>query len=66
MGLIIFIINFSLGSAEGVLGEILKGEYSDITSMWYVDVGTQIILAMFFEIGAPHYVPVAKFVWRWC
>ena len=38
---------------------MLEGDYEDISSMWYIDVGTQIILAMILEVGAPHLLPVS-------
>lgn len=39
---------------------MLQGDYEDLSSMWYIDVGTQIILAMILEIGAPHILPMSQ------
>lgn len=39
---------------------MLQGDYEDISSMWYIDVGTQIILAMILEVGAPHILPMSQ------
>lgn len=30
--------------------------------MWYIDVGTQIILAMILEVGAPHIIPISMLI----
>jgi len=65
LGLVLFMINISikLGKDVGDLpAGILQGKYDDISSMWYMDVGTQILLAMILEIGAPHSVPILMFV----
>lgn len=40
----------------------MQGTYEDLSSMWYLDVGTQIILAMILEIGAPHGVPLMQYM----
>ena len=42
---------------------ILQGSYEDFSSMWYIDVGTQILIAMILEMGAPHAVPVMQYIW---
>lgn len=31
--------------------------------MWYIDVGTQIILAMILEVGAPHILPISHLIY---
>lgn len=31
--------------------------------MWYIEVGTQIIIAMIFEISAPHVIPMCQLVY---
>jgi hypothetical protein len=41
---------------------ILQGNYTDFSSMWYVDVGTQIIFAMILEISGPHIVPIMSWI----
>jgi len=62
LGLILFVINFSLKIGHLVFPEgLFQGSYEDITSMWYVQVGTQIILTVSIEIMAPHFVPLSKF-----
>ena len=42
---------------------ILQGNYNDFNSMWYIDVGTQLIFAMFIEIFEPHVVPFVMYSW---
>jgi len=34
--------------------------------MWYIDVGTQIILAMILEILAPHLIPFLQLIYLGC
>lgn len=41
---------------------ILGGVYEDFSSMWYIDVGSQIAFAMILEIGAPHCIPIMQLV----
>jgi len=41
LGLILFVINMSLKLGEVMMPDgVFQGNYDDITSMWYVDVGT--------------------------
>ena len=63
LGLVLFVIN--AGASGDAMKKIrhlmpsgmLHGDYEDINSMWYIDVGTQIIFAMLLEIIAPHIIP---------
>lgn len=59
LGLVLLIIgmNVKIGKIKWAPTGFLQGDYEDISSMWYIDVGTQIILAMILEIGAPHFIP---------
>mmetsp|Transcript_511 Transcript_511/g.521 ORF Transcript_511/g.521 Transcript_511/m.521 type:complete len:488 (-) Transcript_511:930-2393(-) len=63
LGLILFVINMSLKLGKIIFPDgILQGDYEDINSMWYLDVGTQIIISMVLEILAPHFVPFILFI----
>lgn len=60
LGCVLLMINVSITIADGAFalpGGLLQGDYEDFTCMWYVNVGTQIILAMVLEVGAPHFLP---------
>ena len=59
LGLVLFMINLSMKIVGHLPAGLLQGEYDDFSSMWYIDVGSQILLAMILEIGAPHALPTA-------
>jgi hypothetical protein len=60
LGLVLLMINLRMDILQGIKipAGLLSGAYEDFSSMWYIDVGTQILFAMLLEIGAPHCVPL--------
>ena len=42
---------------------MFEGEYEDFSSMWYVDVGYQLILQMLIAIAEPHMIPLAQIIY---
>jgi len=50
-------IHFKFAEGMNLPAGIFSGVYEDFSSMWYVDVGTQIMFAMILEIAAPHTIP---------
>ena len=58
LGLIMLVIEMSIKASKSLPMGILQGDYKDFTTMWYIEVGTQIIIAMIFEILAPHVIPL--------
>ena len=59
-------INLSMKIAGNLPAGLLNGEYEDFSSMWYIDVGSQILLAMILEIGAPHVLPMTQLTMYGC
>jgi hypothetical protein len=55
-------INLSMKIFGELPAGLLQGEYEDFSSMWYIDVGSQILLAMILEIAAPHCIPICQMV----
>ena len=62
LGLVLLVINLKvkLSSNLKLPAGIFNGAYEDFSSMWYIDVGTQIMLSMLLEICAPHSVPLVR------
>ena len=66
LGLIMFIISFKIKFVKDDQYETMKlqnGSFSELTSKWYIDIATQILLAMIFEIPGPHLYPMTIWVW---
>jgi succinate dehydrogenase hydrophobic anchor subunit len=51
--ILLLLVNFKLGFLPSWF-PILGGDYDDFTSQWYSEVGTAILLTMFFSIFGPH------------
>jgi hypothetical protein len=52
-------IDFGINLPDGMF----QGEYEDFSSMWYVDVGYQLILQMLIAIAEPHMIPLAQIIY---
>ena len=66
LGLIMFIISFKIKFVKDDQYETMKlqnGSFSELTSKWYIDIATQILLAMIFEIPGPHLYPMTIWIW---
>mmetsp|Transcript_24367 Transcript_24367/g.37752 ORF Transcript_24367/g.37752 Transcript_24367/m.37752 type:complete len:257 (-) Transcript_24367:800-1570(-) len=65
IGIILFVISISLEMKDrNILPSIFSGSFTEISSLWYLEMGYQIMVAMTIEILQPHFIPVCMLIWH--
>ena len=67
MGLVIILLTINYGTVKSPtkFEFLLSGKYSDITSDWYLNIGTILILTMAINISFPLLILITKSVIKW-